>query len=268
VRLAIATLVPLLLAQDSEPIPPSPFDEVHTLELTGDDPPLIDGRGPTAIVELEVEFSGTLHLWTRSELDLFLRVEDTSDESVLGEDDDSGGGDVPYVALPVERGAYLAIFIASASADALGPFELHAVAAPKTAATLAAAQAGAEALAEARRMHAAGDTAAARERIAELVKELSSIPDGLTSHAIVQVLWDLGYIARECGDLGAAQAAWSRVRESRERTLPADHPGLLLARQNLAVTMKAQGDLSGARALVGPQVSGMRALVLGSLARR
>ena len=53
---------------------------------------------------------------------------------------------------------------------------------------------------------------------------------------------------------------------ARERTLPEDHPDLLGARLNLANTMRQQGDRAGARALVVPQVAGMRALVLGSLA--
>jgi hypothetical protein len=65
--------VPLVLAQDP---PLSPFDEVHELELGAEDEALVEGHGPAQIVEYEIEFDGTLHVWTHSELDLFLRVED------------------------------------------------------------------------------------------------------------------------------------------------------------------------------------------------
>ena len=38
---------------------PTPFDRViELLEITADDEPLIEGRGPTVVVEYEVEFGG------------------------------------------------------------------------------------------------------------------------------------------------------------------------------------------------------------------
>ncbi|MCE9592955.1 MAG: CHAT domain-containing protein [Planctomycetes bacterium] len=46
-----------------------------------------------------------------------------------------------------------------------------------------------------------------------------------------------------------ANAAWQRVYDVRLATLPDDHPDLQTARVNLALTIKALGDLSGARAL-------------------
>jgi hypothetical protein len=67
---ALALLAPVVPAQEPRaPIPPTPFDEVFELELTAD--------SPTATVEYFVDFEGTLHVWTRSDLDLSLRVEDT-----------------------------------------------------------------------------------------------------------------------------------------------------------------------------------------------
>ena len=57
----LASLLPALLAfaQDLEPIPPTPFDRViELLEITADDEPLIEGRGPTVVGEYEVEFGG------------------------------------------------------------------------------------------------------------------------------------------------------------------------------------------------------------------
>ncbi len=254
---SLVLLVPLLVArlatQDSPAIAlspaPSPFDEVHALELTADDPPLIEGRGPTAIVELEIGFSGTLHLWTRSELDLFLRVEDTDDGSLLAEDDDSGGTSVPYVRLAVEKGAHLAVLIASASAGALGPLELHVVAAPETEATLEAARATTEGLAEVERLRREGDPDGARSRIEQLLTELLSTPGGERSDAVARACSRLGSLAEELYDLDTARTARGVMRDQCERTLPPDHAALIAARRMLAILLKKQGDLAGARAL-------------------
>ena len=53
----------------------------------------------------------------------------------------------------------------------------------------------------------------------------------------------------QSGDLAGARALRESVLEGYERTLPEDHPSLLLARGNLAVSMSQAGDLAGARAL-------------------
>ncbi len=236
-------------AQASGAPPPSPLDEVHALELTADDPALIDGRGPTQLVELEIRFSGTLHLWTRSELDLFLQVVDPESFAILAEDDDSGGGNVPYLERTVEEGDRLAVLIASTGADALGSFELHVVAAPETETTREAALRATGGLAEARRLQQEGDLDAARSRIEALVSELLSTPGSAASELVAEACWQLGQPAKESGDLASCLAAWKATRDHRERTLPSAHPDLLGARQNLAATMRETGDLPGARAL-------------------
>ena len=51
------------------------------------------------------------------------------------------------------------------------------------------------------------------------------------------------------GDLAGARELIETVLEGSERSLPGDHPRLLAARGNLAVTMMQQGDLAGAREL-------------------
>ncbi len=245
------TLALLIFAasQHAETLPPSPYDEVYVLELTVDDPALVEGRGPTVMVELEIEFSGTLHLWTRSELDLFLRVEDTSDGRLLAEDDDSGGGNVPYVRREVEEGARLVVLIASTGPEALGPLELHVVAAPETKATREAALRATDGLAEVQRLQQEGNPDAARSLIAELLSELLSTSGSRESEAIAGACWELGFLGREAGDLASSRAPWAAVRNHRERTLPAGDPLLLAAGDNLALTMRELGDLHGARAL-------------------
>ena len=241
-------LLPLVLVQEAAPLAPSPFDEVHELELTTEDEALVEGRGPAQLVEYEVEFDGTLHLWTRSELDLFLRVEDAGDLELLGEDDDSGGGNTPYLRLEVQEGLALAVFVA-APAGAVAPATLHLVAAPEPEATREAAAVQREALAECERLREAGELQGARERLTSALAAAEGVEAGEFSQKIADVHWDLGFAGDRLGDLDARHEAWSRAVEHRMRTLPEDHPGLLRARQNLATSMSAMGDLAGARAL-------------------
>jgi hypothetical protein len=81
------------------------------------DEPLIEGRGPTVVVEYEVEFDGTLHVWTESELDIFLQVDDATEARPLVADDNSGGGTTPYLKLDVEKGDWLMVLAAGGPGD-------------------------------------------------------------------------------------------------------------------------------------------------------
>ena len=86
--LALAAQVPAF----DEPYPPSAYDRVVQ----------IDSEESTFLLEHTIEFSGTLHVWARSEVDLALSVRREAGEG-LGEDDDSGGGTTPYLALEVSE---------------------------------------------------------------------------------------------------------------------------------------------------------------------
>jgi len=254
--LGLALLLPPGAAlQDPGAVPPSPFDEVHVLELTADDPPLLDGRGPVVVVELEVGFSGTLHLWTRSELELALRVEDADDGRVLAEDDDSAGESEPCVQLRVEEGLHLAVLVAAAGEDELGPVELVVRAAPESAATLAAARVAAEGLAEGRRMSSAGDAAATRELAAGLIEELLGTPGAEFSEAVSAQAWELGYLAQDSADLASAQRAWSATYRYCRRALPADHLLRIRAGFTLGSVQGERGELAAARPLIESTVA-------------
>ena len=237
------------LGQEEGNVPPTPYDRVFEFELTEDDPELIDSGGLTVVVEYDVEFSGTLHLWTRSELDLYLRVEDVMDSSILAEDDNSGGGGTPYAELRVEEGDYLAILIAGAMGGELGPLELHAVASPETEATLEVATTVQERAAEIRGLQESGDTDSARETMRALVEAIRATPGVEHSHRVSSILTGLGFLAEELGDLESTHGVRSLLRAARERTLPSEHPDLFGARMNLANSMYEMGDLPGARAL-------------------
>ena len=125
-----------LAAQDLDP--PTPYDRVIEMEITAEDSVLIEGKGPTKVVEHEIEFEGTLHVWASSELDLSLRVDDANEWETLDADDDSGGGTTPYLALEVNEGTRLLVLVAAGS-GASGSLTLHLMAAPETEATRTAA---------------------------------------------------------------------------------------------------------------------------------
>jgi hypothetical protein len=246
--LALLALVTLVFAQATTPIAPSPFDEVHELELSEEDEALVEARGPAQLVELEVEFEGTLHIWTTSELDLFLRVEDADDSELLAEDDNSGGGVTPYLRLEVSEGDVVAVIVAGLE-GALGSAALHLIAAPETKATREAAAAVTQALSEAARLKSEGDFAGPRELLRTALDAPGNTEGQQHSQGIADALWAGGFAAYNVGSTDTCFGAWSRARAHRERTLPADHPDLLSARSNLANLLEAMGDLAGARVL-------------------
>jgi len=255
-------LLPILLAtpalaQGPEPIPPTPYDRVVELGITPDDEPAIEGHGPTVVVEYEVEFDGTLHVWTTSELDLFLQVDDAAEARQLASDDNSGGGTTPYLALDVKRGDWLAVLVAG-EPGATGPLTLHLVAAPKSEAGHLAEMAAQAALRESARLVREGSQAQAREVTAMALAEvMDTIVSDSTDLILARV--SLARTMEAMGDFTEARPLWESVLASYERILPGDHPDLVSARDNMAASMETMGDLAGARAL--------RESVLASLER-
>ena len=251
---ALLALIPFLVAQESKPVPPTPFDRVLELEIRADDEIAIEGHGPTAIAEYEVEFEGTLHVWTTSELDLFLQVDDAAEARPLASDDNSGGGTTPYLALDVEPGDWL-VFLVAAEPGSAGPLTLHLIAAPETEAGRAAEKAALDALRESTRLVNEGKGAAARDLMAEALPQVldaagSDYPDLLAARIY------LANSMHALGDLAGARVLYESVVAGYERSLPEDHPGLLRALGNLASSMFAMGDLAGARSLYESVLAG------------
>jgi len=247
VILTLLASLPFLLAQDSEPIPPTPFDRVIELEITAADEPAIEGHGPTGFAEYEVQFDGTLHIWATSELDLFLQIDDAAEARTLASDDNSGGGTTPYVSLDVERGDWLVVFVAG-DPSATGLLALHLIASPETEAGRVAEAAAQQALRESARLVRQGLQAQASEVMARSLAEVMGTP-GPGHPDLLDARGDLGISMYRVGDLAGAHALFESVLAARERILPADHPALLAARANLAISMSDMGDLAGARAL-------------------
>jgi hypothetical protein len=241
----VATLA-LLLAQDDEANPSTSGDRIVDLVISADDELLIEGHGPTVVSEYEVEFDGTLHVWTTSELDLFLQVAD-AEARVLASDDNSGGGTTPYLGLEVKQGDGLTILVAGAP-DATGSLTLHLIAAPATETGRAAVRVANAAVRDAARLAKEGQRAEARELMAKALSEVAN-PVGFGHPDLLLARANLAIALRDAGDLAGARALRESVLAGHERTLPADHPQLLAARGNLATSLAEMGDLSGARAL-------------------
>jgi len=237
----------LVCAQEAQPIPPTPFDRVVELEITEHDEPAIDGHGPTAFAEYEVQFEGTLHVWATSELDLFLRIDDGIEARPLVSDDDSGGGTTPYIALDVEPGDWLVVLVAGAPDDT-GPLTLHLIATPDSEAGASAETAAKIAQEESARLVSEGRRDEAREVMAQALPGVMDTA-GSDHPDLLFARWALGLSMYELGDLAGARALYESVVAGFERILPEDHSHLLAARGNLAVSLDAMGDLAGARAL-------------------
>jgi CHAT domain-containing protein/tetratricopeptide (TPR) repeat protein len=239
----------LLALQDSSAAPPRPFDRVVPLEIVPSDP-VLEGHGPSKRVEHTIEFSGTLHVWTKGagKLDTFLRVEDESGK-LLDEDDDSGGKPTPYVKLEVEPGMKLVIAVAASKPGGTGKVELHLLAAPETDATRAEAKRAKQELIEVKKLLKAKNLTAARPRAEALVEHLVGVEGGTESELVADQAWLTGWVTRSLTLLHSTEGAWRLTLSHCTRTLPDDHPDLQSARINLAGTIKPLGDLLGARSL-------------------
>jgi len=244
---ALLALTASLLAQEYEPVPPTPFDRVLELVIRADDEVAIEGHGPTAIAEYEVEFEGLLHIWTTSELDLFLQVDDAAEARPLASDGDSGGGTTPYLQLEVERGDWLVVLVAG-DPGATGALGLHLIATPESEAGRRAEAAAQNALRESARLVAEGRQADARDVMATVLAEVTD-NTGPDHPDLLAARFNLATSMYEMGDLTGARTLRESVLAAYERILPADHLDLLAARLNLAVSMRKMGDLAGARAL-------------------
>ncbi len=244
--------------QDAEHAADAPFsievvesEGILPLEFTATDPPR-EGRGPSQRIAWRADFRGTLHVWTKAaELDLSLNVEDVSG-TLVGQDDNSGGGTAPYLALEVTPGLELAIDVSCAPSSANGTAELHLVAAPESDRALVAVEPTERELAAIEELRARGAFDEARERIRRLADGLLEIgaTDGCgSSAALERLLWSCGAKAYALGEVEVARNARAPSLRERERTLPNDHMELNRARLSFALMIKGLGDLPGALAL-------------------
>ena len=225
-------------------IPEAPI----ALEFREGDPSL-EARGPSRVVPYRVLSSGTLYLYVLSEeLDPFLRAEGAAG-ALLGEDDNGGGGNGPFLALTVEEGAEIRITVAGVSPAARGRASLTIREAPETADTLAAAEAARKGFKEVEDLRAKRDLVAARTRLDLALEALVSTHGAEGSRAVDGALWDLGRAAYDSACLPTALRALTFVGAFRERFLPPYHFDLQRVRVILANTMYPLGDSQGARAL-------------------
>ncbi|MFT5477940.1 MAG: CHAT domain-containing protein/tetratricopeptide (TPR) repeat protein [Planctomycetota bacterium] len=239
--------LPLVLAQNDARIRPTSHDRVLELEISEYDEPAIDGHGPTVYAEYEVGFDGALHVWTSSDLDLFLRIDDALAARPLASDENSGGGTTPYVTLDVHVGDVLVAFIAG-TPGSTGALSLHMVAGLETEAGRATARIARDASRTAASLVTDGRRAEAREWLGKAASTITQRPAMEHPDALIAA-FEVGVMLYDLGDARGAQSIWNPVLAAYERTLPADHEYVLAARNNLASTMADLGDQAGALGL-------------------
>jgi len=237
-------LVCTLAQSDPAPVAAPELERTVALVLDAGDPSLA-GRGPAERIEHLAGFMGTLHVWTRAEasFDLHLRVEDAQGQ-LLGEDDDAGGGNTPYLRLEVSPAQRIVVVVSLASAVPSGSCELHFQAARESADTLAAASAARADLARVRAARDAGDAAGARAAAELAIERLR--PHAGASEQVSESLWLLGMEAYRQASLRSACSAWLPAHAHLARTRPRDHAGLQEVRIFLAETLRELGQIEQA----------------------
>ncbi|MFT5051402.1 MAG: tetratricopeptide (TPR) repeat protein [Chlamydiales bacterium] len=243
-----------LVAAHSDDSDHSIHDRVLELEIRATDP-TIEGHGPSIVEQYEVGFSGTLHIWTRSDQDLFLRANDLQAGSLLGEDEDSGGGTTPYLMLDVQEGSTLAVTVAGKAGASGAPFELCFAAVPALESVTGAVALGQETLAAVAELRAgisATDIHSGELHVrlaTDLVQVLSGSNSGM-DEALAGVLGLLAVRAEQLQIPGPASAARRTLVLFHDRTRPATHADVLDSRLHLAANLFAIRDRAGASALL------------------
>ena len=121
---AIATVLAGSTGLAQEEPPEVSVDDSIVVELTGDGPTL-EGHGPCRVFHCTSDFEGMLFVWAVSdEVDPFLRIT-AADDTLLGENDNSGPGNSPLLRIPVREGTELRITAASSPAGGTGFLELR-----------------------------------------------------------------------------------------------------------------------------------------------
>ncbi len=243
----------------------------------GPSDPVLEGIGPSKAFRYELEADDSvLFIWAASDqADLVLRVEfesgsgskPTGPAALLAgkkpveafTDDDSGGGTTLALRIQHQGGGTLTITVAAKRSgpatetplteSPAKPFTVHCFEARETAATRAAAAAGAAAIEESDRLAAAGDLERARTTLSEALTTMLATEGRPSSATIAQTARKIGRSTYRLSELPATKTALSFAHDFRSRTRPENHPSLQVSRTNLALTIKGLGDLHGARAL-------------------
>jgi len=243
---AIATVLAGSTGLAQEEPPEVSVDDSIVVELTGDGPTL-EGHGPCRVFHCTSDFEGMLFVWAVSdEVDPFLRIT-AADDTLLGENDNSGPGNSPLLRIPVREGTELRITAASSPAGGTGFLELRTVPVPETEETRAAAEEALSRDEELERLIETQELEAARSLLTRTWEELSRVPGGELSGEVGEACWSIGFTAFKLDEVSLASAAWRRSLEYFQRVLPEDHRTLIRAHSNLGYTLLHLGELSEAR---------------------
>lgn len=178
-------------------------------------------------------------------LDVVLRVEGPEGR-LLAEDDDSGGGTDAFVEFELAEPTRLRVVVSAGTEAKEGRVEVRCALGVETEATLRAARAAADTLAEVGALVAADRIADARARLSEVDRALEDTPGGGRSPALFARRTELLDSAMRVGALAEARRAAEARHAECVRTLPPRHSGLWRCAGDLAQVLRAQGELRAA----------------------
>ncbi len=187
------------------------------------------------------------------ELDIEMRLwppdTETRDATPIAIDDDSGGGNTPFLILDVPKATRVRIEVRAKQPRAGTSIAVHWVLTTASESEARFAEAVQTTLAESQRLQASGQPDEARECLAAISSQVAELPVERADRSVRESLYSLGMAAYRLSDVETAFAAWEKLLRCNERVLPPWHPGRLTSMQNLAAVLKQRGDLQGAREL-------------------
>jgi len=249
VALPIVLFTLLRLPQEVETLEPL----VTAIELGAKDE-LFEERGRVSWVDYQARFDGTLFLWARANLDVFLHAEDSTG-TVVGTDDNSGGGTAAYLELEVKKWEKFRFAVIANDPEARGWIEFHVIPSPVTYPMQRAAAKAADILGWAAKLNEQEKFSGARESVAEAYELLSSVEGPEFNLPCATAMTKLVSVASKCGSEPVAIKGFEYMLRFLEQTKPPEHAEIARMRVKLALARKRIGDYAGAKILEEQVVS-------------
>ena len=161
---------------------------------------ILEGKGPSRSVDYTVHRDGMLNVFAISAaFDPFLRIENDAGDRIA-EDDNSGSGTSPFIALPVQANAHLRIRVACASKECRGDVRLFVCEISETEATLSATTAANTALQDNQSLREHDEFEKSRKCLIDALDLLLAAPGIESSSRGYEVLDRIASVASEQED--------------------------------------------------------------------
>ena len=249
--LALPILLSALLRLPQAVETPETLVTVIELEAEAE---LFGERGRVGWVDYQARFDGTLHVWTRAKLDVFLHAENES-RVMVGADDNSGGGTAPYLELKVKKWQKFRFALVANDPESTGWIKIHVIPSPETHSARRAASKCMRALGWVAKLNEQGSFSRARELVAESYEFLRSAEGPKFNLPCANAMNTLVAEATKCGSSTLAITGFEYMLSFLEQTKPPEHPEVARMRVKLALARKRTGDFAGAKVLEEQVVS-------------